>query len=66
MENSFDRIETLLALILIQNMKDSKQEEKTKTLNKAGFSNVEIAELLNTQPQVIANYLYKSKKKSKK
>lgn len=66
MENSFDRIENLLALILIQNMKESKQAEKIKILNKAGFTNVEISELLKIQPQVVANYLYKSKKKSKK
>ena len=65
MDNSLDRVERLLALILINNIKDAKQIEKIRALNLAGFTNVEIAELLGTSPQVIANTLHKSKKNKK-
>ena len=63
METAFERIERLLALILVENIKDRKTEDKVKILNTAGFSNIEVAELLNIKPQVVANYLFKSKKK---
>lgn len=66
MENSSERIERLLAMILLKNMEKSSSEEKTKTLNKVGFTNVEVAELLNIKPQVVANILYISKKRAKK
>jgi len=59
---SFERTERLLALILLQNMKESRTEEKVKSLNLVGFTNVEIAELLKINPQVVANYLFKAKK----
>lgn len=65
MENINDRTERLLALILLRDLKEERLEEKIRILNMAGFTNTEVAELLNTKPQVIANYLYKAKKKSK-
>ena len=65
METVTERTERLLALILLENIKDKKTEEKVKQLNIAGFTNVEVAELLNIKPQVVANYLFKSKKSKK-
>ncbi len=62
MKNEFERIERLLTLILIENLRDRKTEDKVKILNTAGLSNIEVADLLNIKPQVVANYLFRSKK----
>jgi hypothetical protein len=62
MENSDDRIERLLALILLNQMKGTSQREKAIQLNLAGFSNVEIANLLETNTAVVAQVLYESRK----
>jgi hypothetical protein len=59
-DNSFERVEKLLALLLIQNMKG--QQEKATHLSIAGFSNVEIANILQTSSGVIAQLLYTSRK----
>lgn len=64
MENSLERTEKLLALLLLQGMKD--QQQKVKSLNLAGFSNVEIADLLQTSSGMVAQALYMSKKGKKK
>ena len=68
MNDDIERIERLLALILIEALKNSSQKEKVWKLNQAGFSNIEIAELLDTKPAVIATniYEYKKSKKNKK
>lgn len=63
MKNADERTERLLTLILLEMMKGKKQEDKAKALNMVGFSNIEIAEILNTSNQSIATYLYRSKKK---
>jgi len=65
MDNSNERIERLLVLLLIESMKGKKQNEKAKALNYAGFSNIEISEILEISPQVVANYLYTAKKPKK-
>jgi len=65
MEVMTDRIERLLVLILIQSLKGASQKEKVLQLNVAGFSNIEIAEFLNTNPSVVAVSLSQSKKSSK-
>ena len=62
MDKSNERIERLLVLILLQSMKEATQREKTLQLNMAGFSNIEIAEFLETNPATIAVSLSKSKK----
>lgn len=63
--DSNERIERLLVVLILQSMKGATQEEKVKQLNICGFSNIEIAEFLNTNPAVVASLLYKSKKTSK-
>lgn len=63
MKNEFEKIERLLTLILLENIRDRKTDDKVKILNTVGFSNIEVAELLNIKPQVVANYLFKAKKK---
>ena len=57
-----DRIERLLVLILLQSMKESSQADKIYQLNMAGFSNIQIAEFLQTTPSVVAVQLHHSKK----
>jgi len=61
-----DRSERLLALLLLQEAKGSSQREKTRLLSLAGFSNVEIADLLETTPAVVATNLYEARKTSGK
>lgn len=65
MDKSNDRIERLLVLLLLQSMKGAPQKEKALQLNMAGFSNIEIAEFLNTNPATIAVSLSKAKKTTK-
>ncbi|MGA3109244.1 MAG: hypothetical protein ABSD99_07265 [Candidatus Bathyarchaeia archaeon] len=66
--DSSNRLERLLVAILLQSMKGTSLKEKVNLLNVAGFSNIEIANLLETSPQVVTNYLYdiRKSKKSKK
>ena len=65
MDKSNERIERLLVLLLLQSMKEATQREKALQLNIAGFSNIEIAEFLDTNPATIAVSLSKSKKSFK-
>lgn len=65
-----ERVERLLALLLIQNMKTASTAVKARELSIAGFTNVEIADILGTTAAVISQSLYaarkgKRKKKSK-
>jgi len=62
MESRGQRIERLLVAILLQSMKNAPQKDKVVQLNIAGFSNIEIAEFLKTTPQVVAQYLYVTRK----
>jgi len=66
-DNGSDRVERLLALLLIQQAKT--QREKIVQLNVAGFTNTEIADLLQTTSGVVNQVLYaarKGKKSNKK
>lgn len=58
MDPNVERVERLLALILIHDMKDAGQAEKALMLSRAAFSNAEIAALLGTKAPVIAQQLY--------
>ncbi|HCR71847.1 MAG TPA: hypothetical protein DIW23_10420 [Anaerolineae bacterium] len=62
MDNPNDRVERLLALILLNQMKGESQRDKAVQLNLAGFSNLEIANILETNSAVIAQVLYEAKK----
>jgi len=55
-----ERVERLLALLLVQNVKN--KQEKAVQLSIAGFSNTEIADILQTSGGVIAQFLYTSRK----
>jgi hypothetical protein len=61
-----DRIEKLLAMLVVQNMKGATQADKALQLSIAGFTNVEIGNLLQTNPAVIASNLYAERKMKKK
>jgi hypothetical protein len=62
MELQIGRVERLLGLLLIQNMKGGSQGEKAVQLSLAGFTNIEIADLLRTSAQVVAQHLYSARK----
>jgi len=66
MEKDLDRVERLLALQLLQQMKGASQRDKALQLNLAGFSNAEIAELLQTGGTVVATMLYQARRDKKK
>ncbi len=59
-----ERTETLLALILLQQMKSASQQDKIVQLNIAGFSNLEIANVLETTPAVVAQSVYTGRKRA--
>lgn len=67
-----DRTEGLLALVLLSLNENKSTKQKASLLSSAGFSNVEIANLLNTSAAAIAQALYEhrrdggSKRASKK
>ena len=62
--DSLERVERLLALLLVHEMKGTSQREKAQQLSVAGFTNTEIADLLQTSAAVIATNLYSARKKS--
>ena len=61
-----ERVERLLALLLIQNMKTANTTAKARELSIAGFTNVEIADILGTTAAVIGQSLYAARKGRKK
>ncbi len=62
---TIDRVERLLALLLVQQMKGSTQQEKATQLSIAGFSNTEIADLLRTSAKVITQRLHEARRGKK-
>lgn len=66
METTVERTDRLLATLLLQMMKGASQKEKALQLSLAGFTNVEIADLLQTSPQVVAQHLYEVRKSSRR
>jgi DNA-directed RNA polymerase specialized sigma24 family protein len=63
---SQDRVEKLLALLLIQGMKAATQREKALQLSVAGFTNTEIADLLQTTALVVGQSLYEARRERRK
>jgi len=61
---STDRIERLLALLLVQQART--QRDKIVQLNVAGFTNTEVADLLQTTTGVVNQVLYEARKGKKK
>ena len=61
-----DRVERLLALLLLQNMKTANTATKAQGLSMAGFTNVEIADILGTTAAFISQSLYMARKEKKK
>jgi hypothetical protein len=59
------RTEKLLSLILLQGMDKASQKERVVILNKAGFSNIEIANLLETTTATVSQSLYENKSTKK-
>ncbi len=63
---SEDRVEKLLALLLLQELKAAPQREKALHLSIAGFTNTEIADLLQTTTGVVAQSLYEARRNPKR
>jgi len=57
-----DRTERLLALLLLQQIKGAPQRDKIMLLNLAGFSNLEIADILETTSAVVSQSLYEARR----
>jgi hypothetical protein len=57
-----DRTERLLALILLNQMKGASLKEKILQLNLAGFTNIEIADIVQTSGPVVSQLLYEARK----
>jgi len=55
---STDRSERVLALLLLEQMKAATQKDKVLKLNLAGFSNLEIADILQLTSLQVAQILY--------
>jgi hypothetical protein len=66
MEQALARVEKLLSMILLHDMKDAHQEDKALALSRAGFSNAEIAEMLGTTGAVVAQQLYELRRGKKR
>lgn len=62
-EGTENRIERLLALLLLQDMKGATRAEKAVQLSVAGFTAVEIADMLDTRSAVVHQYLYLARKR---
>lgn len=62
---TLERVERLLAMILLHDLHDAPQSEKAVALSRAGFTNAEIATLLGTTGGVIAQQLYQARGKRK-
>ncbi|KPJ56976.1 hypothetical protein AMJ49_02945 [Parcubacteria bacterium DG_74_2] len=69
--NNNERIEALLALILIRSFKDENNKvdaenrvDAMEALSVAGFTNVEIANLFQTSAQTVTQSLYERRKKA--
>jgi len=60
-----NRAEKILALLLLQGMKGATQAEKSVQLSAAGFTAFEIADLLDTSTAVVHQHLYATRKKKK-
>jgi len=63
MEDKNERIEKLLAMLLIHMMKGSSLAEKALALSLTGFTNIEIANLFKKTPATINQSLYEIRKR---
>lgn len=66
MQTSVERVEKLLALILIHDMQDASAGDKALALSRAGFSPAEIGELLGERANTISVQLLRARQKRKK
>lgn len=60
------RLEKLMAMMILMQMRDATQREKVVVMSRAGFSNPDIADLLETKPNIVAQHLYASKKSTRR
>jgi hypothetical protein len=58
MAEEVNRVERLLAMILLHDMHDASIGDKASSLSRAGFAPAEIASMLGTTPASIRQQLY--------
>jgi DNA-directed RNA polymerase specialized sigma24 family protein len=61
-----NRIERLLAMLLVTSMRGDSQKDKALALSRAGFAPTEIAELLGTSSASVSQQLYEARQGTKK
>lgn len=65
-QNALQRIERLISVLILIQLKGATQQEKAAALNLAGVTNIDIANLLQVTGQAVADLLYKQRKQTKK
>jgi DNA-directed RNA polymerase specialized sigma24 family protein len=60
------RQDRIAAFVMLDAMTNKTQAEKSVRLKLVGFSNTEIAQMLQTTPAVVASNIYQEKKKAAK
>ena len=65
MEGDFERIEKLLAMILLHDMQDAPQGDRAVALSRAGLTHGEIAALLGAPAASIKQQIYKARRGTK-
>lgn len=63
MAESLDRIAKILAGLLLRDIEEAEQTKKIRRLKGCGFSNTEIAEILQTTPNTVGVALHSLRRK---
>lgn len=66
MTDTTERLEKILAMMLVKSMEDANQADRAFALSACGFSNADIAEMLGTTQGTINQLLYERRKGKKK
>ena len=66
MEESLERVEKLLAFMLMHDMQDVPAGDRALALSRAGFSPAEIGEILGMRPNTIAVQILRAKRAGKR
>ena len=62
MAEEVNRVERLLAMILLHDMHDASMSDRVSALSRAGFAPAEIATMLGTTPASIRQQLYTARR----
>lgn len=65
-ESGMERVEKLLALLVLESISQKPDGQKAVLLSRIGFENPEIGKLLGTSAAVVSQHLYEAKTKGVK